>query len=64
MESIAGNSVTETQVLIVVAGPVGLTLALDLGQRRRVLHADRTERNFDSAAENGTLQRPPLLSLP
>jgi len=33
METIPRNSVTETQVLIVGAGPVGLTLALDLGQR-------------------------------
>src|ERR1700758_2352480 len=33
METIPGNSVTDTQVLIVGAGPVGLTLALDLGQR-------------------------------
>jgi 2-polyprenyl-6-methoxyphenol hydroxylase-like FAD-dependent oxidoreductase len=33
MQKIPGNSVTETQVLIVGAGPVGLTMALDLGQR-------------------------------
>ncbi len=33
MHKIPGNSVTETQVLIVGAGPVGLTMALDLGQR-------------------------------
>ena len=48
----------ETQVLIVGAGPVGLTLAVDLGRRGSPLHADRAEGGAAIPAQDGALQRP------
>ena len=48
----------KTQVLIVGAGPVGLTLALDLGRRGVRCILAETERGTAIPAENGALQRP------
>ena len=50
--------VQDTQVLIVGAGPVGLTLALDLAAARRARDARRAQPDVDPAAEDGALQHP------
>ena len=47
----------DTEVLIVGAGPVGLTLALDLGRRGVRCMLDRAQGRTAAPAEDGALQR-------
>ena len=54
----------DTDVLIVGAGPVGLTLAIDSRPARRPLHPDREEGRPGVPAEDGTVQRPDDGDLP
>ena len=52
------NNNMKTQVLIVAAGPVGLTLALDLGRRGVRCILVETERGTAIPAENGSAATP------
>ena len=58
------NSRLDTQVLIVGAGPVGLTLAIDLGRRGIRCIADRAEGGAAVPAQDGAVQRPHHGNLP
>ena len=58
------RSLVDTEVLIVGAGPVGLTLAIDLGTTRGALHARREKGGAGIPAEDGAVQRPDDGDLP